>query len=130
MGIMNHTIPLTNFHLLYEANLTGVWDKNPYPQVTPAGLDPKARVNLTSFRNEFEKPGVPHPDSCWAMRTDMPVAKKNEKTGKVDRYMVKFWRELTSPIDMRCTLHVMDAATDKPIEPWASQMKDAKPFPD
>merc|ERR1712113_1320496 len=73
--IMNHTIPLTHFSLLYEANLTGVWDKNPYPQVTPAGLDPKASVNLTKFRNEFEQPGFPHPDSCWAMRTDMPVAK-------------------------------------------------------
>lgn len=126
--IMNHTIPLTNFHLLFEASLSGEWEKNPYPQVTPAGLDPHAAVHLTDFRNVFEKPGVPHPDSCWALRTDMPVVQN--QSGVMKEYIVSFWRELTSPIDMRCTLHVTDAKTKEIIEPWASKMKDAKPFPD
>ncbi|CAE8712259.1 unnamed protein product, partial [Polarella glacialis] len=71
--IMNHTIPLTNFHLLFEVGTENKWEKNPYPQVTPAGLDPHAGVKLTDFRNAFEQPGVPHEDSCWALRTDMPL---------------------------------------------------------
>eukprot|EP00440_Ansanella_granifera_P017318 gb/GFBE01018809.1/.p1 GENE.gb/GFBE01018809.1/~~gb/GFBE01018809.1/.p1 ORF type:complete len:266 (+),score=64.65 gb/GFBE01018809.1/:1-798(+) len=125
--IMNHTIPLTNFHLLYKASLSGKWEKNPYPQVTPAGMDPHAAVNLSNFRNVFEEPGAPHPDSCWAMRTDMPVVQN--KSGVLKEYIVSFWRELTSPIDMRCTLHVKDAKTGEVIEPWATQMKDSKPFP-
>jgi len=124
--IMNHTIPLSNFHLLYEAGLEGKWEHNPYPQVTPAGLDPHSAVNLTTFRNAFESPGVPHPDSCWALRTDMPVVQN--KSGVLKEYVVSFWRELTSPIDMRCTLHVYDATTNKTIEPWASKL-DSKPFP-
>lgn len=126
--IMNHTIPLINFHLLFEANLSQEWEKNPYPQVTPAGLDPHASVNLSTFRNDFEQPGVPHVDSCWALRTDMPVLQK-QKDGTMKEFVVTFWRELTSPIDMRCTLYVYDASTNKTIEPWATEMRDATPFP-
>lgn len=126
--IMNHTIPLTHFHVLFEAGLTGKWEKNPYPAPTPQGLDPsKVKVNLTNFRNVFEKPGVPHSDSCWALRTDMPVV--NNATGTPKEYLVTFWRELTSPIDMRCTLYITDPTTGSIIEPWATEMKDAKPFP-
>jgi len=126
--IMNHTIPKTNFHLLYETSLKGDWVKNPYPCVTPAGFDPKAgHVKLSSFRNFFEKPGRPHPDSCWALRTEMPVV--TNITGEPIEYVVKFWREMTSPSDMRCTLTVYDASTGETIEPWATKMKDTKPFP-
>jgi len=126
--IMNHTIPKANFHLLYETSLKGDWVKNPYPYVTPAGFDPKAgSVKLSNFKNVFEKPGVPHRDSCWALRTEMPVV--NNITGTPKEYVVKFWREMTSPSDMRCTLTVYDAKTKETIEPWATQMKDTKPFP-
>jgi len=125
--IMNHTIPSINFHLLYEASLEDRWEKNPYPHVTPSGLDPNASVDLTTFKNTFERPGKPHPDSCWAMRTDMPVQKNI--SGVMKEFIVTFWRELTSPIDMRCTLHVWDAASKKVIDPWASEMQDSKPFP-
>lgn len=125
--IMNHSIPLTHFHLLYEAGLSGKWEKNPYPQVTPAGLDPHAAVKLSDFRNTFEAPGSPHPDSCWALRTDMPVVQN--KSGHLKEYIVSFWRELTSPSDMRCTLFVYDADSKQTIEPWATQMQESKPFP-
>jgi len=125
--IMNHTIPKAGFHLLYEASLSGEWEKNPYPYVTPAGFDPHAKVNLSTFRNVFEEPGFPHPDSCHALRTEMPVV--NNITGVQKEYIVKFWRELTTPSDMRCTLTVYDAKTGETIEPWATQLKDAKPFP-
>jgi len=126
--IMNHTIPLTNFHLLYEAPLGKQWTKNQYPTVTPAGMDPKAAQNLTVWRNYFEQPGQPHADSCWALRTEMAVAHK--VNGEWKSFVVVFWRELTSPIDMRATLHVFDNSTGQVIEPWATQMKDSKPFPD
>jgi len=126
--IMNHTIPKANFHLLYEAGTEGTWEKNPYPYVTPAGFDPKAgSVNLSKFLNVFEPPGVPHVDSCHALRTEMPVV--NNITGEPKEYIVKFWRELTTPSDMRCTLTIYDAKTKETIEPWATQMKDTKPFP-
>jgi len=126
--IMNHTIPKANFHLLYETPLNGEWVKNPYPYVTPAGFDPKAgKVALSKFKNFFEKPGWPHPDSCYALRTEMPVV--NNIDGVNKEYVVKFWREMTSAADMRCTLTVYDASTNQTIEPWATQMKDTKPFP-
>jgi len=125
--IMNHTIPKANFHLLYEASLSGRWEKNPYPYVTPAGFDPKVAVNLSTFRNTFEKPGVPHRDSCHALRTDMPVV--SNFTGTKREYIVSFWRELRTPIDIMATLYVYDAKTGETLEPWKSQMKDAKPFP-
>jgi len=131
--IMNHTIPLTKFHLLFEAPLTRKWNKNKYPAVTPAGMDPKAAQNLTDWRNYFEEPGHPHPDSCWALRTDMAVAHKVCRWENFDchwkSFVVTFWRELTSPIDMRVTLHVYDNSTQQVIEPWKSQMGDVKPFP-
>lgn len=126
--IMNHTIPVTDFHLLFEGALGKAWSKNQYPTVTPAGMDPKAAQNLTVWRNYFEQPGTPHADSCWALRTDMAVAHKVD--GKYKSFLVTFWRELTSPIDMRATLHVIDNSTGQVIEPWATQMKDSKPFPD
>lgn len=125
--IMNHTIPLTNFHLLFEAPLGKEWTKNKYPTVTPAGMDPKAAQNLTVWRNYFEQPGFPHADSCWALRTDMAAAHK--VNGEWKSFVVVFWRELTSPIDMRATLHVFDNSTGQVIEPWATKMKDSKPFP-
>jgi len=125
--VMNHTIPKASFHLLYEAGLSGKWEKNPYPFVTPAGFDKHAAVNLSTFSNIFEQPGVPHPDSCWALRTEMPVV--NNITGTPKEYIVKFWREMTSPSDIRCTLTVYDAKTKETIEPWRSQMQDVKPYP-
>jgi hypothetical protein len=125
--IMNHTIPMVGFHLLYEASLKGVWEKNPYPYVTPAGFDKHAAVDLSNFRNVFEKPGIPHADSCWALRTDMPVVSNH--TGKLKEYIVTFWRELTTPSDMRATLHIYDAKTMDIIEPWKSQLQDASPTP-
>merc|ERR1712070_155024 len=125
--MMNHTIPMAHFHLLYEASLSGEWEKNPYPYVTPAGFDKHASVNLSKFRNSFEKPGVPHADSCWALRTDMPVVSNMSGTQK--EYVVSFWRELTSPSDVRCTLYIYDAETKETIEPWKSQLQDAKPYP-
>jgi hypothetical protein len=125
--IMNHTIPMAKFHLLYEASLTGQWEKNPYPYVTPAGFDKHAAVNLSTFRNVFEKPGVPHKDSCWALRTDMPVV--SNFSGKPREYIVSFWRELRTPQDIMATLYVYDAKTGDTIEPWKSQLQDAKPFP-
>lgn len=125
--MMNHTIPASKFHVKFEVNTTGVWEKNPYPYVTPAGFDKNASVDLSKVRNIFDKPGIPHPDSCWALRTDMPVV--SNRTGKQKEYIVSFWRELTSPSDIRCTLYIYDAVTNETIEPWKSQMKDAKPFP-
>lgn len=125
--IMNHTIPKAGFHLLYEASLSGKWEKNPYPYVTPSGFDKHVAVNLSTFRNEFEKPGIPHKDSCWALRTDMPVA--SNFTGEEREYIVRFWRELRTPEDIMATLYVYDAKTGETIEPWKSQMKNAKPFP-
>ena len=47
--VMNHTIPKTGFHLLFESDLTGEWVHNPYPTLTPAGFDPHtAKVNLST----------------------------------------------------------------------------------
>lgn len=125
--MMNHTIPAAKFHLKYEASLNRVWEKNPYPYVTPAGFDKNASVDLSKFRNYFDPPGTPLPDSCWALRTDMPVVSNHTGTSK--EYVVSFWRELTSPSDIRCTLYVYDAKTNETIEPWKSQMQDAKPYP-
>jgi hypothetical protein len=125
--VMNHTIPGANFHLLYEASLENKWEHNPYPYVTPAGFDRHVSVNLSTFRNVFEKPGVPHPDSCWALRTDMPVV--SNLIGVQKEYVVSFWRELRTPEDVMCTLYVYDAKTGEKIEPWKSQMRDVKPFP-
>jgi hypothetical protein len=119
--IMNHTIPATNFHLLFEADSNGKWMPNPYPVLTPAGFDPSsAKVDLKKVRYTFEEPGVPFADSCWAWRTDMPMVKNVTKDGKVvpKEFVVTFWRELTSPSAMRCTLYITEADTGMAIAPW------------
>merc|ERR1719247_2511929 len=51
---MNHTIPASGFHLLFEADANGQWRKNPYPVLTPAGFDPhSAKVDLKKVRYVF-----------------------------------------------------------------------------
>jgi hypothetical protein len=119
--IMNHTIPATGFHLLFEADAMGIWRPNPYPVLTPAGYDPaSSKVDLLKVRYLIEEPGSPFPDSCWAFRCDMPVAKNVTIEGKIvlKEYVVSFWRELVSPTSMRCTLYITDADTGETIAPW------------
>lgn len=119
--IMNHTIPASGFHLLFEANSNGEWMKNPYPVLTPAGFDPHgAKVNLLDVRYAFEEPGIPFDDSCHAWRCDMPIVQNVSVGGKIvpTEFIVSFWRELTSPTEMRCTLYITEANTGKTLSPW------------
>eukprot|EP00415_Alexandrium_ostenfeldii_P001237 UN1237 len=132
--VMNHTIPKTGFHLIFKAHATDEWEKNPYPSVTPAGFDKHAAVNLSDWRNAID--AGPLGKSCSALRTDMPVAKKDPKTGKTMEHIVTFWRELTSPSFMQASLHVTDM-DGKLIEPWKSKglsyryvRKTVQSFPD
>jgi hypothetical protein len=120
--IMNHTIPSSGFHLLFEADANGVWRKNPYPVLTPAGFDPSsAKVDLQKVRYVIEEPGIPFADSCWSWRTDMPMVVNRTENGKVTptEFVVSFWRELTSPTDMRCTLYIVKGDTYESIAPWS-----------
>lgn len=121
--IMNHTIPGNGFHLLFEAGSNNKWMKNPYPVLTPAGFDPNSsKVDLLKVRYAFEEPGIPFEDSCHAWRCDMPMVRNVTIDGKVvpTEYVVTFWRELTSPTEMRCTLYITEANTGKSIEPWSN----------
>ena len=116
--VMNHTIPKTGFHLLFESDITGKWVHNPYPTVTPAGFDPHtAKVNLSTWRNALDD--GPVGKSCTALRTDMPVVVKDPATGNQTEHVVVFWRELTSPTSLTVSLYVTD--TEGHIEePWKS----------
>jgi len=128
--IMNHTIPASGFHLLFEADANGQWRPNPYPVLTPAGFDPhSAKVDLKKVRYVFEEPGVPFADSCWAWRCDMPMVKNVTVNGKIvaKEFVVSFWRELVSPTSMRCTLFITDADTGESIAPWNETGYSLKP---
>jgi hypothetical protein len=117
--VMNHTIPKTHFHLLFEAGTIGKWEKNPYPAPTPAGFDPAvAKVNLTSWRNAFD--AGPDGTACSALRTDMPTVMNDTITHKPVEYVVTFWRELVSPTFMKASLHVTTPEGEL-IEPWKSK---------
>lgn len=128
--IMNHTIPSSGFHLLFEADSNGQWRPNPYPVLTPAGFDPSsAKVDLKKVRYLFEEPGVPFADSCYAWRCDMPMVKNVTIGGKLveKEFVVSFWRELTSPTEMRCTLYITEADTGESIAPWTEPGYGLKP---
>lgn len=119
--IMNHTIPASGFHLLFEAGSNGKWQKNPYPVLTPAGFDPSsAKVDLKGVRYVFEEPGVPFAESCHAWRCDMPMVQNVTVDGKIvaKEFIVTFWRELVSPTSMRCTLYITEAQAGESIAPW------------
>jgi len=116
--VMNHTIPKTGFHLLFEAHANGQWEKNPYPAVTPSGFDNHTAANLSKWRNSLDN--GPLGKSCTALRTDMLVVNKDPKTGKFVQHIETFWRELTSPSMMKASLYVTDIHGNA-IEPWKSK---------
>lgn len=116
--IMNHTIPKTGFHLLFQAGLLGKWEKNPYPTITPGGFDNhSAKVNLSNWRNALD--AGPTGDSCSALRTEMPIVVNDTQTKKQVERIVVFWRELVSPTYMKASLHVLTPEGDI-LEPWRS----------
>lgn len=118
--IMNHTIPLTNFSLRFEASTLGVWEKNPYPQLTPAGFDPRvAKANTTTWRNTIDS--GPDGTSCSALRTEMGLVLADKDDPKKFHILgVIFWREMVSATLMKASLYVADAEGKK-LEPWASK---------
>lgn len=117
--IMNHTIPLVNFSLKFEAGTEGKLEKNPYPAPTPQGFDPRvAKVNLTNWRNAIDT--GPFGKSCSALRTEMVSAvAREDDPKKFDEYWVIFWRELVTPTYMKASLYVTDPEGNK-IGPWKS----------
>lgn len=131
--VMNHTIPLSNFHLLFKAELgtpssKPEWKQTPYMMPTPAGFNPHPlKYNMTLWRNFIEEPGTPFPESCYAMRTQSRGI--YNESGVLSELVVDFTGELLSPYEWRYSLHVWDWKTGETIEPWKSQLTDAKPYP-
>jgi len=131
--VMNHSIPLSKFHLFFKAQLGTEadkpdWTPTPYVVPTPSGFNPHPlKYNMTLWRNFLEPPGSPFPESCWALRTQNRGIYNN--SGVLSELVVDFTGELTSPTEWRYSLHVWDFKTGDTIEPWKSQMQDAKPHP-
>jgi len=131
--VMNHTIPLSDFHLFFKTELGTVhskpeWTPTPYSMPTPAGFDPNPlKYNMTLWRNWIEEPGQPFPESCYAMRTQNRGTYND--SGVISELVVDFTGELTGPYEWRYSLHVWNWTTGEIIEPWKSQMQDAKPYP-
>jgi len=131
--LLNHTIPLSKFHLFFKTELGTSsqkpdWSTTPYLVPTPAGFDPHPlKFNFSKWRNFIEEPGTPFPDSCYALRTQNRGIYNN--SGVLSELVVDFTGELTSPYEWRYSLHVWDFKTGEIIEPWRSQMTDAKPYP-
>ena len=101
----------------------------PCTQPTPAGFDPQPlTLNITLWRNFLEEPGEPFPESCHALRTQTRGIYND--SGAVSEVVVDFTGELTSPYEWRYSLHVWNWTTGETLEPWKSQLKDAKPYPD
>ena len=73
--VMNHTIPLSKFHLFFKTEVGTVskkpdWTPTPYLVPTPAGFNPHPlKFNFSTWRNFIEEPGSPFPDSCYGLRT-------------------------------------------------------------
>lgn len=132
--VMNHTIPATNFSLLFNATLDWKFVTNPYPAPTPAGFDPSQTTSFTTWRNKIDfgpgkKPAdnVSHDvhdgNSCWALKTQMPQPRNETQPDgsiKTVMYYNTFWRELVSPTLAKFSLVLADEHF-RPIEPWASQ---------
>jgi len=131
--VMNHTIPASKFHLLFKAELgtssePPAWSRTPYMMPTPAGFNPHPlKYNMTLWRNFIEEPGKPFPESCYALRTQNRGIYNN--SGVLSELVVDFTGELLSPYEWRYSLHVWDWKTGKTIEPWKSQLQNAKPHP-
>jgi hypothetical protein len=131
--VMNHSIPLSKFHLKFRtavgtAEDPGEWTQTPYAMPTPAGFNPHAlKFNFTLWRNYIEEPGHPFPDSCYALRTQSRGTYNN--SGVLSEQVVDFTGELLSPYEWRYSLHVWDWNSKKTIEPWLSQMEHARPYP-
>lgn len=132
--VMNHTIPLQDFHLTFKTEIGTPqhkpdWQPTPYAVPTPAGFDPHPlKLNMTMWRNFFEEPGKPFAESCHALRTQ--TRGLYNESGFISEVVVDFTGELTSPYEWRYSLHVWNYTTGEILEPWKSQMKDAKPYPD
>merc|ERR1711924_307286 len=95
---------------------------------TPAGFNPHPlKYNMTLWSNWIKEPGSPFAGSCWAMRTQNRGIYND--TGRLSELVVDFTGELTSPYEWRYSLHVWDWSTGETIEPWKSQLQDAKPYP-
>jgi len=131
--LLNHTIPLSKFHLFFKTALGTAskkpeWTPTPYKMPTPAGFNPHAlKFNFSSWRNFLEEPGKPYPDSCYALRTQNRGTYNN--SGVLSELVIDFTGELTSPWEWRYSLHVWDWKTGETVEPWKSQLQNAKPYP-
>jgi len=132
--VMNHTIPLSDFHLMFKTEVGTAqhkpeWSWTPYLDPTPAGFNPDPlKLNMTLWRNFFEEPGKPFPESCHALRTQ--TRGTYNESGALSEVVVDFTGELTSPYEWRYSLHVWNWTTGEILEPWKSQLKDATPHPD
>jgi hypothetical protein len=131
--VMNHTIPASNFHLTFRTPLGTAahkpeWEPSPYTMPTPAGFNPHPlKFNMTLWRNFIEDPGTPFPESCYALRTQTRGI--YNESGVLSEKVVDFTGELLTPYEWRYSLHVWDYETGQTLEPWRSQMQDAKPYP-
>ena len=131
--VMNHTIPLSNFHLFFKTSLgtaaeKPLWTPTPYMAPTPSGFNPHPlKLNMTLWRNYIEDPGRPFPESCYALRTQTRGV--YNESGVTSEVVVDFTGELTSPYEWRYSLHVWNWTTGETLEPWKSQLKSAKPYP-
>jgi hypothetical protein len=131
--VMNHTIPASNFSLLFNSSLAWEWEDNPYPAPTPSGFDPNISSNFSTWRNKIDKgPGkkpfkvdedAPDGTSCYALKSQL-WQPRNETlpngTIHTVMYVNTFWRELVSPTLAKFTLVIADE-NFMPIEPWKSQ---------
>jgi len=132
--VMNHTIPEAKFHLSFRTKLGTAaqkpeWTQTPYFQPTPAGFDPtkQLKFNFSLWRNFIEEPGSPFDSSCYALRTQNRGTYND--SGALSELVVDFTGELLSPYEWRYSLHVWDWKTGETIEPWKSQLQNAKPHP-
>lgn len=131
--VMNHTIPLSDFHLQFKTAIGTVhkkpeWTQTPYMMPTPGGFDPQPlTLNMTLWRNFWEEDGKPFRESCHALRTQTRGVYND--SGVISEVVVDFTGELTSPYEWRYSLHVWNWTTGEVLEPWKSQLRDAKPHP-
>jgi len=131
--VLNHTIPLSKFHLVFKTELGSAasppaWTATPYKAPTPSGFNPHPlKMNMSIWRNFIEEPGTPFPESCYALRTQTRGMYNN--SGVLSEVVVDFTGELLSPHEWRYSLHVWDWGSKETLEPWKSQMQQAKPYP-